>query len=91
MKIVIDIDNKELERVIDIQVGKEVAKITSESITKQVEQIIPLKFGRFSDKDIQTIIEEKAKQLIQQTYSTYELQRKLDNALLLAAKELLKK
>jgi len=91
MKIMINLDSKELNKAVETQVAKEVARITTEAISAKTDEIISLKLSRVTKPIVDDALNRKVLSLVESIYEPYVIRAKIDAAILKLVKETLKK
>lgn len=87
MKLVIQIEDATLEAAISKQLGSTIADLTSARIEAEVSRILAIKFDRVTDAQIEKAIGNAAAQFIKGNGNTYDIERRVKDALASAAKE----
>lgn len=88
MKVVIELDDAALRHAIEAQVGKSISELSSEVISKKIDEILEKKFARISDAAIEKAIHAEAKKTLEG--NSWGLPARIDKYMATAAKEVLR-
>lgn len=92
MKLAIELNDEDIKRAINHQIGAAVATLAGEVLKERIDEVINLKLGRVTDLVIdEALVKEVRVLVLEKMGSGYQLQEKVKGALATVARELILK